>query len=186
MRTRTWTVLATALLVPTLASAASPAGWFLAGKDPASYVMEQDSKTAHEGKTSARFASTREPKGFGTMMQSFEPGEYRGKRVRLSAFVKAKQIRDWAGMWMRVDGPDMRSLGFDNMQGRPIRGTSDWKRYDIVLDVDDTAKGIAFGILMEGPGTLWLDEVKFQIVDESVPTTGGASKRKPENLDFER
>jgi len=186
MRAKTCAVLAAVLLVPALASAASPAGWFLAGKDPASYVMEQDSKTAHEGKTSARFASTREPKGFGTMMQSFEPGEYRGKRVRLSAFVKSKQIRGWAGLWMRVDGPEARPLAFDNMQGRPIQGTSDWKRYDVVLDVDDTATGISFGVLLEGTGTLWLDEVKFQIVDASVPTTGVGSKRKPENLDLER
>jgi hypothetical protein len=28
----------------------------------------------------------------------FEAGEYRGKRLRLSAYVKAENIEDWAGV----------------------------------------------------------------------------------------
>ena len=36
----------------------------------------------------------------------------------------------WAGLWMRVDkGKDM--VAFDNMQDRPIKGTTDWQRYYI-------------------------------------------------------
>jgi hypothetical protein len=36
---------------------------------------------------------------------------------------------------MRVDkGKDM--IAFDNMQDRPIEGTTDWQRYDAVLNND--------------------------------------------------
>ncbi len=27
----------------------------------------------------------------------------------------------------RIDGPESKSLGFDNMQNRPIKGTTDWQ-----------------------------------------------------------
>jgi hypothetical protein len=53
----------------------------------------------------------------------------------------------WAGLWMRVDGQEPKMLAFDNMQGRPIQGTTAWKRYEVILDVDPQATAIAFGIL---------------------------------------
>ena len=55
---------------------------------------------------------------------------------------------------MRVDGPDSgRHLAFDNMLDRPIKGTTDWTRYAVVLDVDKTAVAIAFGVLAGGEGS---------------------------------
>ena len=186
MRSFSLALLMTSMLVPALAVADKPAGWFLAGSD-ASYTMERDVSVTHVGRASGRLASIGQPKGFGTMMQSFDPGEYRGKRLKFSAFAKAGGVSRWAGLWMRVDGPEQgRSLAFDNMQARPIKGTKDWTRYDVVLDVADNATAIAFGILLDGPGTVWLDDATFDIVDNSVPTTGGQLKStRPENLNFE-
>lgn len=64
------------------------------------------------------------------------PDEYLGKRIRLNGYVKNEKITGWAGMWMRVDGTDKNtSLAFDNMANRAIGGTSDWTKYEIVLDV---------------------------------------------------
>ncbi len=169
------------------AEAAPPEGWFLAGSDPGSYTFELDGKIAKEGKSSARLASTARSTGFGTMMQSIAATEYLGKRLRLTSFVKAKDVKSWAGVWMRVDGPGNRSTAFDNMNQRPIKGTKDWVRYDVVLDVAADARAIAFGILVHGEGTVWLDGVKLEVVDTSVPTTSMTSQaRKPENLDLER
>ena len=78
-------------------------------------------------------------------------------------------------------------MSFDNMQGRPIKGTNDWTRYEIVLDVPQPATNLAFGVLLDGQGKLWIDDIQFQIVDSSVPTTGNlsSSRKAPENLDFE-
>jgi len=183
-----FTVGAIMLLAPCWAGAASPEGWFLAGSDPGSYKIERDTTVTHEGRNSGKLFSTTTSKGFGTMMQSFEPGEYLGKRVRMSAFVKSKDVKRWAGLWMRVDGKENRSLSFDNMQDRPIIGTWDWKRYDIVLDVPAEADGIFFGILVDGPGTVWISDVRFDIVDSSVAITGakGRGKQpKPANLNFD-
>ena len=57
------------------------------------------------------------------------------------------------------------------MQNRPIKGTSDWTRYEIVLDVPQNAAAIAFGIRLRGKGQVWLDDVQFAIVGPDVPTT---------------
>ena len=188
MRSHFVLLVAAGLIFPALALAAAPAGWFLAGSDPASYQTSRDPSVTHDGKASASLASVRTPKGFGTLMQSFAATDYLGKRLKLSAWVKARGVKSWAGVWMRVDGKDQKSTAFDNMQSRPIKGTRDWTRYDVVLDVADDSAGIAFGILLEGEGTVWMSDVRLQTVDDSVPTTGGSMQpnRRPENLDFAR
>jgi hypothetical protein len=197
MRTIPKLALVVLLSVPAVASAEAPAGWFLAGSDPGSYQISRDSDVTHDGKASGRLASTKAPNrqtrsggmGFGTLMQSFDAGEYVGKRLRLSAWVRSKDVEDWAGVWMRVDGEQTySSLAFDNMQNRPIKGTTDWKKYEVVLDVAEAAKGIYFGILVSGEGTVWINDVRFEVVDKSVPVTGfagaGPKLKRPTNLDF--
>src|SRR4029453_10374627 len=97
--------------------------------------------------------------------QQFAADDYRGKRVRMSAWVKAKDVDDWAALWMRVDGAKKSPLAFDNMGDRPIKGSADWKKYEIVLGVPEDAAQIAFGILMKGKGRVWGDDFKFEAVD---------------------
>src|SRR5262245_54851158 len=179
---------ATSLATTAPAIAAPPAGWILAGSDPSSYEIRRDATMRHGTSASALLASTKESSGFGTMMQIFQADEYRGKRMRLSGWVKADTVADWAGLWMRVDGEGRspKTLAFDNMQSRAIKGTRDWTRYDVVLDVAAEAQAIAFGILLAGEGKVWLSDVKFEAVPTTVPTTDTlrGSKSAPENLDF--
>lgn len=187
MRTLLSRISVVLILLPVMASAAAPAGWFLAGSDPGAYQIERDVSVVRDGQASGRLASTGPSRGFGTMMQSFDSEDYRGKRLKLSAWVKSKDVKDWAGVWMRVDGKEKSTLAFDNMQQRPIKGTKDWTRYDIVLDVADHASWISFGILVAGQGTVWMNGVQFQVVDTSVPVTGTSSLsqgKKPTNLNF--
>src|SRR5262249_14237172 len=152
-----------------------PNGWIRAGSAPKDYDMGTDSSAAHTGKTSGYLKSkTDQTTGFGTLMQQCKADRFHGKRVRMSAWVKSENVSDWAGMWMRVDGPD-HMLAFDNMQGRPIKGTGSWTKYDIVLDVAPDAKDIAFGVLLSGDGEVWLDDFSFEVVDKKVPLTAPGS-----------
>ena len=179
--------------VPALAAFADlPAGWFKAGSAPGDYEMGLDESVRQQGgKSSATVKSVKENiQGFGTLMQTSQPGEYRGKRVRLSGFVKSEKVNDWAGLWFRVDGPNRSTLAFDNMQTRPIKGTTDWARYEIVLDVPNEAAALAFGILLAGGGQVWMDDLKFEVVPATVKVTGGAipvaPPAAPTNLNFEK
>jgi hypothetical protein len=190
-----WTLILT--LVATAAPAqdgggeAPPKAWFLAGSHPANYEAGADRSTRYIGKSSGFLRSRKpNPEGFGTYMQMVLPDRYRGKRVRMSGFVKAENVTGWAGLWMRVDGPTPNTaLAFDNMQDRPIRGTSDWKKYEVVLDVAAESSALAFGFLLGGAGQIWLDGLKFEVVGPDVPTTDLQHKMplapEPRNLDFE-
>ena len=86
-------------------------------------------------------------------MQTIKADDYRGKRVRLRGHVKTDGV-ERVQLWMRLDsGRGM--LGFDNMDARPIRGTTEWAAYDVVLDVPEDAAGIAYGIILAGTGRVW-------------------------------
>jgi hypothetical protein len=123
------------------------------------------------------------------MMQKFKADNYKGHRLRLSGFVKTEEVERWAGLWMRVDGKDNELLQFDNMYNRPIKGTTNWNHYSVVLDVPNDSMAIAFGLLLEGPGQVWLDSLSFDIVDEKVPSTNMEEDiqlpEQPLNLQFE-
>ena len=109
----------------------------------------------------------------------------------MSAWVKSEKVVGPSGLWMRVDGPSRdasKPLAADAMQDRGIVGTRDWQKYEIVLDVPTESVEIAFGAHLSGGGTLWIDDVQFQGVNDHVPVTGPgtvASVPRAKNLDFE-
>ncbi len=190
MRARFLVALATLMLLPAIAAAASPKCWELAGNDLSCYQLDRDFVVTYAGKPSGRLMSVGECQSFGTMVQCIDPGAYAGKRIRFSAHVKALDVMDWAGLWMRVDGEGGcgTTLAFDNMNGRPIKGSRDWARYDIVLDVAKEAKSICLGVLLQGQGEVWLSGVSFEAVSTAVPTTvaDGPMEKSPAKLNFER
>ena len=152
----------------------APAGWYGAGSHPGEYDMVVDRATKHGGAASAtiRCKEANPSNGFGTLMQTFKADGFRGKRLRLTGYVKSEGVADWAGLWVRVDGSEKTRLAFDNMGDRKIEGTTDWTKYTIVLDVPEDAAAIAFGLLMAGKGQTWVDDLAFDVVGPDVATTG--------------
>lgn len=180
----------------TLLSFDQPTGWFIAGSDPKKYDMGIDKGAGQDGKNAATIKSTaKKIKGFGTLMQNCLPDNYLGKRVRMTGLVKTKDVSNWAGLWFRIDEKGSNSsLGFDNMKDgkkdRSIKGTTDWTKYEIVLDVPLNSSNLAYGALLVGTGQIWFDNIKFEVVDNTVPTTGKGDEawmppKEPVNLDFE-
>jgi len=88
---------------------------------------------------------------------------------------------------MRID-KETTQLAFDNMENRAIKGTTDWQKYDVVLDVPKDATGIFFGILLSETGEVWISNASFEVVGSDVPTSGAGVPRmpvEPTNLSFE-
>lgn len=171
-----------------------PKGWFKAGSEPDKYEMGIEKGAGQDGKNVATIKSIADNiKGFGTLLQNCLPKKYLGKRVRMSGFLKSKDVAEYAGFWMRVDAAGAKDpLSFDNMSDRPIFGTNEWKKYEIVLDVPENASIIAYGILVSGKGQIWFDNISFEIVDTTVPVTGklleqrkNTTPEEPQNLNFE-
>lgn len=173
----------------TLLAADEIPGWFKAGSHPQQYDMGRDEKVVFRGRASGFVKSNKpESEGFGSYLQGFDADEYRGKRVEFSAMVKAEAVANWSGLWMRIDGDKQQPLAFDNMQGRAIKGTSDWVRHSVVLDVAADAKAVVFGVLLSGKGSVWINDVRFEVVSNAVPVTDVMKKstvKGPLNLTFE-
>ena len=183
----------------------SPGGWLLRGVDAESYSAGVEKKDVHSGRGCGYIENVLDPmivrpsRGEGTLMQAVKADQYRGKRLCLSAYLKGERIKGDAMLWMRVDGkyaPLAFSFGRDKM----IKGNSEWKRTEIVIDIPESAMGLAFGVMLNGRGRAPIDDVKFDVVERTVPTTkvisGGLSMSKEidlpaynssvQNLNFEK
>lgn len=169
-----------------------PTGWHKAGSHPDSYEMGLDKGAGKDGRNAATIKSIdKKINGFGTLMQNCRPDKYLGKRVLMSGMMKTKDLSGYAAFWFRVDQPNSDiTLSFDNMYNRSIKGTTDWKKYEIVLDVPSKASNLAYGALIAGTGQIWFDELTFETVEETIPTTDGSNNqmplKEPTNLDFEK
>lgn len=189
--------IAVTILIALFASAAlvraetkpGPKGWYQYQVVSGEYAVTIDRTVLHAGRASARLASvTANPTRYGLLGQVVDAAPYQNKRVRLSAFVKTDKVAKWAGLFMRIDSPDRdpkHALAIDAMERRPIRGTTNWTRVHVVLDVAPNASQIVLGATLTGAGSMWLDEVRLDIVDRSVPTTNYRPPDKPQNIDFE-
>lgn len=139
---------------------------------------------AKSGDTSAfLWAKEQHPDHFCAMQQFIRSDDFRGKRIKLSAWVRADNVVGWSGLWMRIDGEE-ETMPFDNMQNRPIQGTHDWTRHVIVLDVPQHSHTIVYGLLLDGSGKVWIDDVVLEETDKATPTTD-LFKRSLSNGDFE-
>lgn len=163
-------------------------GWKFAGSRPEDYNIALDRTVAHNGSASAMLEAHLGARGFTTLMQTVKAPNMRGKRIRMSAYLKAEDVRE-AGLWMRVDGPENTTLSFDNMRDRRIKGTHSWRRFEVVLDVPEISLEVAFGVLLAEQGRVWADDFEFEEVGDDVATTdllkGVPTLPEPLNLDFE-
>jgi len=172
----------------------APAGWSFHGSG---CVFALDDAIRLGGKHSCRIEN-RNPVGSGTAMmsQAIRADNYRGQRIRLSANFKTEGLQGMATLWMRIDG-DQGLLGIDKSIEEAVRGTSEWRPAHIVLDVPEESKTIRFAVLIEGAGKAWVDDLKLEAVDRSVPLTNTPARqgidrqrkptlpRQPVNMDFE-
>ena len=164
-----------------------PPGWLVAGSAPQDYDFSLDSSTPPNGRSALIAAKSGAAlRGFGTLMQEINAENYRGQHVRLSGYLKTQDATR-AQMWMRVDGPDRQVLSFDNMDNRPVTGTTGWRKYEVILDVPADSVNIAFGFLLTQSGKLWGHDFKLEQVDASVPATASTAPQLPDepvNMDF--
>ena len=168
----------------------TPSGWSFDAPRKAEFEVGLDKNIAHSGTQSAYMCSkVKNPKPFAYLMQCFNPHEYLGKRLRMSAWVKTKSVESACQLWIRVDveGRSTNRTGVchDNMADRPIQGSTDWTQYDLVVDVPKKSYNIDFGLMLLSSGEAWLDDITFESVSNDVPLTSPNSMSSAQNLDFE-
>ncbi len=160
-----------------------PTGWFfppVCASDGYSLVLSNDRPFAGKSCALISRVGDGEPKAFGNILQSVDAKDYRGKRVRFKAAVRAdvKGGGNQAQLWFRVDRPKDQEGFFDNMGDRPIT-SKEWKHYEIIGDVANDAEDIVFGMFLLGKGSAAIDDVTFEIVDQSTKPTVSARAALP-------
>jgi len=165
-------LLAAVFAGPVFAAAGAPRGWNIAGSKPSDYEIGTEAVPGMLGQQAAYIrakpgASRAE---FVTLLQSVVAQDYAGRRVRLSARLKAEDV-EGLQLWMRVDDArDQVSLYY--MNEKPISGSRNWRDYDVVVDVPLDGKYLAYGfILMGGKGTAWADSFNLERVSRDVPVS---------------
>jgi hypothetical protein len=156
-------------------------GWYVAGpaEDARDFRVTDyegglDQNVKHGGEASAFLRSTvAKPAEHAVVMQSLRADDYRGKCLRVSAWVKTEKVADAAGLWLKVVPAADQAVARVTV---PVRGTTGWKRYDVVLDVPPCARSIVYGLYLQGAGKAWIDDMVWEVVEE--PT-------KPSNAKFE-
>lgn len=164
-----------ALLVLTSAQVAPPAGWEPMGWQTEAYEVRLDRGSGRGGTDCVLLRAHPDArpaeKSFAGVSQKVPAEPYRGRRLRMSAWVRTEDVTGWAGLLLRIDGPGREILAVDNMRDRRIRGTSGWNRHEATLEVPEEAEFVVFGIFLRGHGTVRADDFELDLVDPRVEVT---------------
>jgi len=103
--------------------------------------------------------------------------------MKFSAVIKTDAVDGSAEVIMSVHGTCGEVLSYDYTHGRNISGITDWKRVDLVLDVQAASMFVAVGIGMFGKGQIWASGLRFE--ETTDPMTGTKNNQdEPTNFDF--
>jgi hypothetical protein len=105
------------------------------------------------------------PNMFGNLMQSVPATGYTLRRIKLTGAIRVEGAQTRAQMWLRLDRADGSMAFLENMGRNPVT-SAEWKTYEIVTDVADDVSRIVLGVMLFGPGSAWVDDVKLEIVGE--------------------
>jgi C-terminal processing protease CtpA/Prc len=104
---------------------------------------------------------------FGNFLRQLDAGPYAGKRVKVSAKVKALE-RGQAQMWLRADRENGEMGAFDNMQDRPVL-VGEWTTAVIEKDIEPDASRLNIGFMALGGATVLVDEVEIRVMGDAAP-----------------
>ena len=110
-----------------------------------------------------------------------------GKRVRISGWIKTKDVLNWAAPTLVIVNRAGYIFAEDNMTDRPTRGTTDWKQIDVVTDIPDEPCLVSFAPILYGSGEVWFDDFQIEIVPPNTPVTDDRPWHQwsPNSYDYE-
>jgi len=106
------------------------------------------------------------------LRQSFAAQPYWGKRVRLSAWIRTRDVEPL---------PEAGAQGgaglFINTRNAVVHmnvtGTTDWRYQELVMDVPRNSPWLPLGLWLVGRGQVWARDFKFEEVSAATPVTPG-------------
>lgn len=172
---------------PAPGGARMPAGWWVG---TSGYRVSRDTATVHGGSASLRMEYVPGATRFTTTRQSVPVPSPRPRRVRLRGWIRTDAVtRGYAGLWARVEsgGDRPRTLASDNLAGRGATGTTPWTLYEIDLPLDSAAVSVSLGVLHNGDGAAWFDDLEIAFDGSPLaPARMVVLRTSPEQIDWLR
>jgi hypothetical protein len=175
-------VLAAAIAVTSVLALAAapeplPAQWIIGGQNAKSFEGGVDQSEGYKG---AKFIrnKTGETGVWGSLGQMISAQNYLGQRIRFRSRVRTENVTGWSGLWVNITSPDRANNRLYNSSDKPIKGTTGWQERSVVLDVPTDASTIAFGVINDGIGQVWIEPLALETVGTDVPVDTQQMQRK--------
>ena len=102
------------------------------------------------------------PVGYADLRQGVLADPFRGRRVRLTAQVKTRDVTDKASIYLRVVDP-ARSRGPEHRHQVASPATDGWNHLQVEADVPDDSVFVLFGLSLSGPGQIWATNFELHL-----------------------
>jgi RNA polymerase sigma factor (sigma-70 family) len=151
--------------------------WHTFGEFASDYTITEDPQAQHDGHVSTVISSNTAPeKGQGFYVRDDRSAaQYVGRRIRIRAWIKSQDLQKGSGLFCLAYGGRNganKMLAADDQQAHlPVKGTTDWKQYEITMTVPQDTQTLEMGFVLNGKGKIWVDTQNLQC--ETTPETGG-------------
>ncbi|CAN5317136.1 hypothetical protein BH11PSE11_BH11PSE11_38010 [soil metagenome] len=131
-----------------------------------SYTFAADPVNPRSGPTSGRIERYgTEPFGLLDEQIRMKP-EWRNKTLRLSGWLRSQDVDGVGGaLMLRADGGSGQIIQWNFMDDNRVTGTRDWKQYSIDLKIPPDTFFFQVGVMLQGGGKLWVDDLQLELVD---------------------
>ncbi|HEX4884606.1 MAG TPA: hypothetical protein VFX05_10745 [Casimicrobiaceae bacterium] len=150
-----------------------PDGWWaVQHAGPESYTFTVDPSARRGGERSLRVTNVG-PEPFGAIYQTLPAAGYHGKTLRLSAWMRTEGTtgnRFGSGAGLKLHSArGGYPLDVAEMRRDAVHGTTGWTRYEISLKVPPEAEQLEAGVVLFGPGSVWVDDFALDVVEAARP-----------------
>lgn len=148
-----------------------PRGWIASSAQE----VRTDAEIRHSGQRSLRIARTEKSPGSFSTSTMVLPMTFAGSRMELSGYLRTEDVQGRAALWVRQDG-DRRGLVLETMRRQPVQGNSEWARYTVAVPIHSGARRLFLGVLLEGTGTAWADDLQITIDGRPIADLDAATE----------
>jgi hypothetical protein len=149
-----------------------PPGWRRGGREPRLYeigVPIGGGLMTIRRQSGSDTGGSNPGSSFGTLFQIIAAAAFAGQAVQLRAEVSTAAVDGTAGIWVRIDDAEGRTVAFDDLQrqliDRSLTGSIGWTGQEITLKVPEAAHSIHFGLYLSGFGTAYARDMALTATD---------------------
>ena len=165
-----------------------PVAWNINSPDDPRHKLRSDTSEVWNGSSSALMTATRSGNPYvgSFMWQAVSAANYKGSRVRFSAYLKTDAATFGAYLVVRAEDRMGEVIAFDNMEGRWTGGNSGWQGFADVLDIPATADVLIHGVGLARAGSVRIDSAALETVDKGVRVTSAIGRTGHINLPLDK